>query len=660
MTDDAYPHLFEPLMLSGKRLRNRIVHASITLRRGRNQAVTDSMLEYYEARARGGAALIVTEPLATARHQHIDSRIRCWDDSETDSLKRLADSTESHDCRLLGQIQDAGRGRHAPGRNTDAVGAAPLPDDLSYTVPHVLTIAEIRAMIADFAASAAQMQRCGLSGAEISAGHGHLFHQFMSPWSNNRADEYGGDFEGRLRFMVEMIDATRAATGDDFILGLKLPGDDGVQGGIGPDLAAAIARRLTESGKASYICFAQGAHHRSLEMHIPDGHEPPVTYAALIRNLRKAIPGVPVVALGRITDPAEAEAILVHGEAEMVGLGRPLITDPEWPRKAAEGRARDIRYCVSGNTCWGNSQITHQLHCENNPRVAARGELAAPARVAQPKTIVVVGSGVAGLEAALAAAERGHRVTVLGRSGEVGGKTRLHAQLPGSEQLSSIYDYQSEAARRAGVRFELDVDAGADDVIGLAPDAVVLATGSTMIWPRVLPDELREEGFVPDLRGALGEILRRREHQHGAAVIFDMDNTDGTYAAAELLHQLFDRVVIICPRESIAQETALVTRQGILRRFSRKGIEVAALSEPRWSDTFENEGRLEYVHVYSGQVDSVPDVAFFAYSTPRIPNDALLAPLRAAGLAVHAIGDCRVARGPLAATTEGYAVGHTI
>ena len=169
-----YPSLLAPLTLAGHRLKNRVVHASMTTRFGENRHVTDKLIQYHANRARGGAAIIVTEPLSMARHQNIDYKVRAWNDDDLDGLKRWAAAVASTIRHLLGQIQDSGRGRHAAGRNPDAVGASPLPDDISWTMPHVLSIGEIEQMIADFAQSSARLQRCGFSGVEISAGHGHL------------------------------------------------------------------------------------------------------------------------------------------------------------------------------------------------------------------------------------------------------------------------------------------------------------------------------------------------------------------------------------------------------------------------------------------------------------------------------------------------------
>lgn len=657
--NNAYTALFTPYVLAGKRLKNRIVHASMTTRMGEKGKVTDRQLRYYANRALGGAAMIVTEPLSMARHQHIPYKIVAYNDDEIDGLKRWAEAVESHDCRLLGQIQDPGRGRHEAGRNPEAVGASALPDDLSGTVPRPLTVDEIHRMNDDFAQSAARLKRCGFSGVEISAGHGHLFHQFLSPWSNARDDAYGGDIAGRTRLITEMLAGIRAACGQDFIVGIKLPGDDGVPGGIGPTEASAIATGITRGKAVDYVTFAQGSHARSLEMHVPDDHQPRATYMPLFRKLRPAINGLPMMALGRITDPAEADALVATGDADLVALGRALVADPAWPNKAAQGRAHDIRYCVSCNNCWYMGAAFHQpLSCDNNPRVAQANETDyRPASADVKRRVVIAGAGVAGMEAAWTAAARGHDVTVIGASPEIGGKARLRALLPGGEALSSVYDYQHSAALRAGVTFALGSMATFESIAACNPDVVILATGANMVAPRWLPPEALD--LVKDLRAAMQDVLHLRLRQPGTAVLYDMDQSEGTYASAEFLQRIFERVIIVTPRDAIAEETSMVTHQGINRRLSAKGIEVMTLCEPRWSDSFE-QGMLDIEQVYTGARASISNVVFFAYATPRAPDIALAAPLRAAGLDVRLIGDCQSPRTVMAATSEGHAAGHAV
>ncbi|HUN70240.1 MAG TPA: NAD-binding protein [Burkholderiales bacterium] len=655
--------LSAPFSLAGKRLRNRVVHASMSTLMAREGSVTDAQIRYYENRARGGAALIVTEPhgMADEPSQHAPHKTRAWNDDNLDGLKRWAEAVEGQDCRLLAQVQHPGRARHHAGLHPDAVAPSALPCDLSWTMPREMTRDEIRRFADGVAQSCRRLKQCGFSGVEISAGHGHLFHQFMSPWSNVRTDEYGGDWEGRTRIVAELVAAIRASCGKDFIVGLKLPGDDGIPGSIGPAEAAIIARLLTASGEVDFACFAQGAHARSLEMHLPDRFGPRMPYRALIARLRSSLGGVPLIALGRITDPAEAEAVLANGEAELIGLGRALVADPAWLRKAEAGRTNDIRYCVSCNSCWDTIITRNQpIACVNNPRVAARDEVDWwPGPAAARRRLVVVGAGVAGLEAAWVAAARGHEVTVFGRSGEVGGKARTRSLLPGGEEIASVYDYQFSAAQRAGVRFELGVSAREGDVLSLRPDAVILATGGRMLPPPWVPKDAVESGLVQDLRDAVAGAAARRARQTGTAVIFDMDHTEGTYAAAEFFHGLFERVVIVTPRNSIADLASLVARQGIERRLSQKGIDVLFLAEPRWGAEIE-EGRLDCVNVYSGKRTLIDNVSMLTYSSPRAAEDALARPLRKFVEDVRLIGDCRSPRDLLGATADGHAAGNGI
>ena len=600
------------------------------------------------------------------RHQARLPRVQVWRQDDPDGLKRFADAVESQDCRLIGQIQDAGRGRHFPGRNPEALGASALPDDLSWTVPRPLTPAEIRDLIEQVAESAVHLQTCGFSGVEISGGHGHLFHQFLSPHSNKRNDEYGGDWDGRSRLIAELVAALRAACGAEFIVGLKLPCDDGIDGSIRPPEAAIVADKLTAPRNVDYVCFAGGAHARTLEMHTPDRFGPPMPYMDVIKELQSSVNGVPVMALGRITDPAEADGILARGEAQLISLGRPLIADPAWPKKAQSGRSWDIRYCLSCNTCWGTIVTQQQpVACVNNPRVALPDEADFwPTPTDSPKRVAVVGAGIAGMEAAWVAAARGHEVTVFGASSVVGGKAWWREKLPGGETVSSIYDYQTVAAERSGVNFNLGQEVSLNDLIEHRPDSVILATGSTMIRPFWLPEDIVAEGWVVDLRSAMTDVLRHKGLQSGAieagtAVIYDTDHTEAVYAAAEALQARFAKTVIVTPRDTIATDVPLVNRQGILRRMAEQRIEVVTMAEPVWSDSIA-DGRLDLVNIYNGDVRTIEDLALLTYASPREPNDALLSPLQQAGIPVTPIGDARAPQEMLFATASGHEAGNTV
>ena len=304
----AYPTLFSPIEIGGLTLRNRIAHASILTKFTKEGQATDELINYHRSRAKGGTAMIVTEPIAMISRNKDGKRLRAYDDGGRESLKRLADAVESEDCRLLGQVQDPGRGRHEIGRNDKAIGVSSLPDDLSWTVAHVLDAGELREIIDEWALGCARLKAAGWSGVELSSGHGHLFHQFLSPWSNRREDEYGGDIDGRTRFLRELIDAIRAECGRPFIIGVKLPGNDGVPNSIDLEESARIARRMGEHDEIDFWTFCWGAHANSLWTHLPNAHDERAPYLPAIRDLRQNAPEIPTGALGYITDPNEGES----------------------------------------------------------------------------------------------------------------------------------------------------------------------------------------------------------------------------------------------------------------------------------------------------------------------------------------------------------------
>jgi hypothetical protein len=441
------------------------------------------------------------------------------------------------------------------------------------------------------------------------------------------------------------------------LIGVKLPGEDGMQDGIDLETAAAVTRLIHATGVADYLTWCWGAHSNTLDWHLPDLHGPRSPYVDKIAMLAKQAPGTAIGALGLITDPNEGERFIRDGLADLVMLGRPLVTDPAWGIKAEQGREAQIRYCVSCNTCWGAIVGGSTISCDNNPRVGADDEADwQPTRAAESRRIVVVGAGPAGLEAAWVAAARGHEVSVFAVSSDVGGKTRLHSLLPGAENLSSVYDYQRLRADEFGVKFHFDHRANAEDVLALRPDAVILACGSTPAWPHWLPEDYRDAEFFPDVRAVAARFSIRRSREAGTAVIYDQDHTAFTYATAQLLAQRYDRVVIVTPREGVAAEEPLVNRQGIHRRLPALGIEVQNWCEPVFDEGLF-EGRMTLRPVNAGPMRYIEGVALVTHATPRVPNDELVGPLRAAGIELLQVGDCHAPRSLLIATGEGYRAG---
>ena len=654
---NTYPNLFSPYSLGGVPLRNRLAHASILTHYAKDGKPTQKLLNYLSGRAQGGAGLIVTEPLAMLSRVPPSNRVHAYHDSSVAELKRLVDSVEFYDTRLIGQIQDPGRGRHEIGRNDSAIGASALPDDLSWTVPHALTSNEIQQLIDEWSDSCRRLQRAGFSGVEISAGHGHIFHQFLSPHANCREDEYGGDISGRTLFLIQLLKQIRKACGSPFIIGIKLVANDSIEGSIDLEEGMRIAKKISEFDSFDYWTFVWGSHSNTLWQHLPGAEGPRAPYLDDIRRLRSVAPSIKTGALGYITDPNEAERALTDGTADIVFLGRAMIADAAWGDKAQRGLEEQIRYCVSCNTCWRMTVESGGMACDNNPNLAVKDEaLWRPARASKSFQIVVVGAGVAGLEAAWIAAARGHSVTVLAGSDGVGGKTRLHASLPGAENLSSVYDYQFIAGKREGVNYVFDGNASLDTILSFEPERVLIATGSTMAPPQFIPDDYVQDNLILDLRNFVANIKTKNFKQKGGLVIFDSDHTEMTYAAAEFLAERFANVIIVTPRDRMASDCSLINRQKIYTRLYKKGVKLISDHEPLELADLEN-GIVALRNIYNHEVIRLRDIVALTYSTSRRPNDQLLGPAIRAGLNVKCVGDSFAPRSLLSATAHGHVVG---
>jgi 2,4-dienoyl-CoA reductase-like NADH-dependent reductase (Old Yellow Enzyme family)/thioredoxin reductase len=639
-----YPHLLSPLRVGQRLLRNRIALAATLTNYGVGNRVTPRWIAFLAERAKGGAGMIVSEIIAVDPDALAQAAIVTGYEAENeDGFRRAAAAVEGAGACLIAQLWHPGRQQlWSPVRSPKGISGE--PDAYSWTVPHVMSTDELRQVGDAFVAVAQRLQRCGFGGVELHGAHGYLMTQILSPWSNHRTDRYGGSLENRTRFVHEVAEAIRQTCGSDFVIGLKMPGDEGVAGGIDVDEAARITASLARPGLLDYFAYSQGNFSLSLENHVPDMHFRRGHFLHLHRRVRPAAAGIPVMAVGRIATPAEAEAAIAEGAGDFIGLTRALIADADWPSKAGAGRAEDIRPSSYDNFAWGEIHVGKPLAEPHNPQLGHHGESGwRPAPSAQARRVAVIGAGPAGLQAARIAAERGHDVTLFGASAQPGGKLRWEAALPGRAEYQQLIDWMVQQATRAGVKLECGHIAGVADVRALGSHSVILATGSH----QRRPDNFSGEGLAA--RDWPGRV--NGTSSGGTAVLFDMDQSAATYAVADALAHRQARVVVLTPRTQLARNVNYCSAIGIHRRLYAANVEIMFAAEP----VSLRDGTLVWRNVFTGSTLEVPNVSLFVWSTPRVADDSLAPALQAAGIDTRLAGDCMAPRNLLCAIHEGEA-----
>lgn len=653
----AFPRLFSPLRVGSLTLANRLVHvATLNNLAERNRATVRSA-DYYAARARGGAGLIVSEGIAVhPKAVPTGAVIAGFEAESVPGLRRVTEAVHRHGVPMLAQLWHLGRQQlwtpiSAPW------APSPVADPHSGTIPHEASRDEIRDVVAGFVTTARHAREAGFDGVELHGAHGYLITQFLSAWSNRRRDEYGGSLENRLRFLLEIVDGIRGACGPGFVLGVKLNANEFVEGGIDLPEARALAARLAAGGAVDYLGVSQGNFSKSLEAHAPDMHFPPTPFRPLARGIREAARGVPVYAMARFAAPDEAEAALEAGDADFIGMSRALIADAALPAKARAGRVDAVRPCIMCNVCWGAIPLGRPLLCIYNPSVGHEGTLDAdaPPPAATPGRVVVVGGGLAGMEAARVAALRGHRVTLLERAGRLGGQALLAERLPGRADFGRMTRWLVSQVERLPVDVRLGVEAGAADVLALAPDAVVVATGSRPSLDASDGPAARLAGAPPGAVASTWDVLEGRARLGASVALLDYDGEHEATGTAELLAAQGRRVWLVTPFEFAGFYENYLSRIGMMRRLLGAGVTILTATETR---AFDGAG-LVVENLYSRRAERLPVESVVLAGANRA-EDGLVAALRGRVPALHAVGDCYAPRKASAAVHEGHRVGRLL
>jgi 2,4-dienoyl-CoA reductase-like NADH-dependent reductase (Old Yellow Enzyme family) len=478
-----FPLLTSPFELRGRMVRNRIVSSPHATGWSHDGHVAQSEIDYHVRKAAGGVGLVMTfgsasvDPTTQASY----GSIALCDERNEPALRALADGVHRHGALCMSQMTHMGRRGNSLTSGVPLRAPSDLPEGSHLEVPVPLEIDELPAIIDRFAAAARLLEECGWDGCEVTSFGGHLIEQFFDPQVNTRTDAYGGSLENRTRFGREVLEAVRAAVSDRFIIAFRMAVDQCITGGLGPADMIEIARSLTATGAVDLISVSGGTGSTRLGTahFVPPDELPEGVYNERAAHFRQAV-GVPMLVAGRNVEPEVAEACLQSG-VDLVAMTRAIIADPDLPLKIGSGARK--RPCISLNEgCIGRLYTGLPMWCSVNPAIR-EPELGELAPAAEPRRIVVVGAGVAGLEAARGAAVRGHHVIVFERRNAVGGRAGLAAERKGRERWRLYIEWLRDEAADAGVEIRLGAEVDGAAVLAERPDAVVLATGSRLRDP---------------------------------------------------------------------------------------------------------------------------------------------------------------------------------
>jgi 2,4-dienoyl-CoA reductase-like NADH-dependent reductase (Old Yellow Enzyme family) len=619
-----FPNLFAPIRLGPAVAPNRIMRVATTANLAERNRVGKRMLAFYATVARGGAGTIVSEAVRVHPMDAVTpGAIALFDRKVVRSLRKISDAIHDAGSLFIVQLNHGGR-QHLGRRVGTLLAPSAIACPRSGGMPHAMTTREVEQMVEYFLAAAVHAREADADGVEIHGAQGHLIGQFTSPYSNRRDDRYGGSLEKRLRFAREILEGARRRLGPRAVIGFRMGVEEFTAGGVTIDAACEIVDILARDGLFDYVSLSQG-NFNSIETHLPDRHWPQVTYRDIHRRIKATVPQMAVVHCTRIQTPEQAEDIIASGDGDMVGLCRALLVDPEWPRKAREGRPAQIRRCIACNQCWDWIASAEPIACAVNPR-AGREHLFRRFHRAAPERLVVVGGGPAGLEAARVAAERGLRVVLLERRGELGGKFADARRLATNAELRHLLDFQIPAAERAGVEIRLGVEATTESVLAERPYAAIIAAGAEACAP-ALPGD----GSVPVLAAtSAADVAGIRE---GGAAIVLMDE-DGYFwgssiaeEAAAVAARTGRRLVVVTRHFEAFRELPMVSRIATLRALDQAGVQIVTSSFVAGAA----DGGVQITHALSGRTTTVPDCAAVIWTGMQNARNALHLALKGSG-----------------------------
>jgi len=645
----TFPNLFSPLTIAGCEIRNRILSTGHDTAMPTDGQVNDRLIAYHEARAKGGVGLIVTQVTGVHETARYTAHLLMGVSDECIApYRRLTDAVHAHGTRIFAQLFHPGREIMETSDGTAPVAYAPsaAPSERFHVIPRPLSQAMIAEIVAGYGETARRMAAAGADGVEIIASHGYLPSQFLNPRINRRADEYGGSFENRLRFLTEVIAAVRKKA-PGMVVGMRISGDEKDHEGMSEELSLEAIVAL--EGHLDYVSVVAGS---SASLAGATHIVPPMlmenAYVAPFAARVKHKVALPVMVTGRINQPQEAEKVIASGAADMCGMTRALICDPGMPAKAVLGKTDDIRACIAcDQACIGHFHKGYPISCIQHPETGREGHYGSMTPAATARKVMVVGGGPGGMKAASIAARRGHDVTLHEAASQLGGQALLAQLLPGRAEFGGIVTNLAREVELAGVRVATGSRIDRALIEAERPDAVIVATGGKPRWPDGM--EIADDAHVVDA----WQVLRDKVNVGQSVVVADWRADWVGMGVAELLAAAGCRVRLAVNGLHAGELLPFYVRDMGVARLHRLGVEIIPYTRLYGRDA-EN---VYLQHTASGEPVIIEDVDTLVLAQGQIPETSLLDALEGYAGDVRAIGDCVTARTAEEAVLEGLRAG---